>query len=551
MNKYIISILFLIVCCVNCYGQTPAQNAAKYDLYRDRLLQDYIIGVGSGAGMSLPASIRDTSTGSIFWGDATIDLSYYIGVLATEYFIKTQNSSVTDSTVRELFYAINTINRLDYSAEICFGGQSSLNGFFIRDDVTPDSLNMPQVISSLNQNTTTPVITQIVSDFSATDSTLKEMSLDQAIHLLAGLSLVVKYIPDSVTYIENGTIQSFYDFETSLNKEAKNIIIRIVNYMKEGNPVQVNLLPGDTNLLGIQGLNWDFVIKNPVSGSQVARGPNATGISIAFAGAKYRLTGQPSPTIMTNEYQQAIAIIQWLQDNILGNNQDDKVLLLNAMCNCWPLGDYTDTTTFNYNAFRIGPRAYDQSFEYITLIQQVLFNQPNYLLNHVPTSHPFYNNTHGYFTALLDSAPVAGPYNYGNGDYPAWQWSSTSRNIHPLRRGDLTPDFPGNYNGLDYMLLYNLHQVSNSITIDVEENDKNKLTSRIFPNPCVYELNIHLPASSTYSLKITSIEGKQIYYQDKIDDSFKFNCQSLQNGIYFIHISDSQNNFVQKVVVNH
>jgi len=32
-------------------------------------------------------------------------------------------------------YAINAIERLDYNAESYFGGNNSLNGFFIRDDV--------------------------------------------------------------------------------------------------------------------------------------------------------------------------------------------------------------------------------------------------------------------------------------------------------------------------------------------------------------------------------------------------------------------------------
>lgn len=39
------------------------------------------------------------------WGDATSYLGYYIGVLATEYYLLQQNGQRTDSVKHELFFA--------------------------------------------------------------------------------------------------------------------------------------------------------------------------------------------------------------------------------------------------------------------------------------------------------------------------------------------------------------------------------------------------------------------------------------------------------------
>ncbi|MGI8893151.1 MAG: hypothetical protein ACR2GN_06790 [Bacteroidia bacterium] len=104
--KILIAAVLFVVSFQLVKAQTPALNAAKYENYRTRLLQEFMIDVGPAAGMSIPASIRDTVSGFIYWGDATIDLGYYIGVLATEYHLKLTSGVSTDSTAKELFYAL-------------------------------------------------------------------------------------------------------------------------------------------------------------------------------------------------------------------------------------------------------------------------------------------------------------------------------------------------------------------------------------------------------------------------------------------------------------
>ncbi|MBA3283476.1 MAG: T9SS type A sorting domain-containing protein, partial [Nitrosopumilus sp.] len=289
------------------------------------------------------------------------------------------------------------------------------------------------------------------------------------------------------------------------------------------------------------------IIKNPVTGLPVARGPNATGLSLGYAGAKYRFTGFNSPTTSTSEYQQSEAIFLWLQNNVLPNNQDDKALLLNALGNLWPAGDFTDTTTLTFNAQTIGPRSFTQSYEYIPLLHQVLFNQPNFILSAVPASHPYFNNTNAYFSALIDSAPTQGLYNYGNGNYFNFHWSSTSRNVHPERRGDFFPDFPGHYNGLDYMLIYNLHRLSVNLASDIAEINTN--TFSIHPNPCSSELTITIPPDQKVKIEIYNLEGKSVAKAENIYGIFKLNCLNFLPGLYIIKISGTNLIEVKKLII--
>ncbi|MCK5079454.1 MAG: hypothetical protein KAR09_05895, partial [Bacteroidales bacterium] len=236
-------ILLLSTAAGDIYAQTPQQNEAKYWEYRERLRNDFMIGIGPEMGMSTPASVRDTVSGILQWTDATMALGEYIGVLAMEYRILEGRAASTDETVEELFYALYALNRLDYNAELFFGGIPSLNGFFMRDDIEEDSLNMDDVLEHLNQGLAEPKITGLASDHMNVNPRNNEESLDQAILLITGLGLVTKCIPEGIVYIQDKSIQEFQDFETSLSLEAGHIIRRIVNYMKEGDSVTVQLHP--------------------------------------------------------------------------------------------------------------------------------------------------------------------------------------------------------------------------------------------------------------------------------------------------------------------
>ena len=539
MKKKLLHIILIMLPALvgvnHSFSQTPQLNEEKYWDYRDRLRQEFMTGIGPEMGMSIPASVRDTVNGILQWTDCTMAHGEYIGILGMEYLLLDDRSASTEATVEELFYALYALNRLDLTAEVFFDGTESLNGFFIRDDISEDSLDMEEVLEHLNQGLAVPRINGLDSDFMDEIPRNNEESLDQAILLLTGLAIVRACVPEDVEHYIDDEVQLFQDFESSLHTEAGNIIRRIVNYMKEGDSTTVSLDPGDPNLLGIEGLNWDFIIKNPVTIQEVLRGGNAVFLSKGFTGAKYHALGEGSPTTDTLMNNLTDSIFLSFENNIVGNDQDFKVINLNAMANFWPEGLQPDTAFADHNARNLGPRSYTQGYEWIPMLHQLLFGvEKNYLMSQVPPDSSYYNDPKGYYENLLNLAPPEGPYNYGNGNYPNWEWSSTSRTIQPGRRGELTTAFTGNYDGLDYMLYYNLYRVlfdeSTGTTLKPEAQD-----ARIFPNPVHGQLNIAgLPYDASYQL--VDMQGRAVCSGSLKQGDNTIDTETLEPGFYILNI---------------
>lgn len=549
-HKNIILLIATILLGCDSLAQTPVLNEEKYREYRERLRNEFMIGIGPGMGMSLPASIRDTATGILQWTDCTMAHGEYLAVLGMEYKILEGRAEDTEQTKEELFYALYALNRLDYTAETFFGGTPSLNGFFIRDDISEDSLNMDTVLAHLNQGLPQYEISGLDSDYMDEIPRNNEESLDQAILLVTGLAVIKKCVPEDLEYSIDGEVQQFQDFETSISLEAGHILTRIVNYMKEGDSVTVHLDPDDPNLYGIQGEAWDFIIKNPLTMQEVMRGPNAFFLSKGYTSAKFHATGLFSPTTDLTADTITDSLFIAFENFIIPNDQDFKVINLNAMANFWPDGLQEDTTNTEYNARVLGPRAKQQYYEWIPMLHQVIFGgENNYLMSAVPPDTVFYNDPEGYYEYLLDLAPVEGPYNYGNGYYPNYEWSTTSRTIQPARRGDITTPFTGHYNGLDYMLYYNMFNLL--FEGPTGEAEQHQAEFSLYPNPASNRIVIITPHSrGDYSLSIFSTRGEK-----KMEGSFSgpehyFSIAGLSPGIYFVVLT-AGNNITTKKLIKH
>ncbi|HRH62620.1 MAG TPA: hypothetical protein PLI68_04760 [Bacteroidia bacterium] len=124
-----------------CYAQISGeqQRILKYWYYRERLKTQFVMGIGQGDGESMPFEERYNATyfpsfeEKVHNSDATINLAYYIIVLALEYELLQKNSQDTWQTELELFYAIDAINRVDRNAEGYYGKSPKLDGYYIRD----------------------------------------------------------------------------------------------------------------------------------------------------------------------------------------------------------------------------------------------------------------------------------------------------------------------------------------------------------------------------------------------------------------------------------
>ncbi len=158
-KNVIIKNLTLLICVFTMHITIISQNTAydlhnKYWYYKSRFNNNFI-SIGPDAGQSIPFNQRmfnetifDGTTPKLKAGDATVQLGIYIGVLATEYRMLKDRGYTNDlpQVQRELYYALNAFNRLDYFSEDILdkhplhptnysANGPSLNGFFIRDDI--------------------------------------------------------------------------------------------------------------------------------------------------------------------------------------------------------------------------------------------------------------------------------------------------------------------------------------------------------------------------------------------------------------------------------
>jgi len=165
------NILLLIIALgiIRGYAQTPEQNMMKYWKHRQQLSQfvwkgadvnattehgSYLVaafkkawancafdsefGNTSGSGMITQTLYSNRCGGLKFGADATIQLGWYIGVLATEYRLAKNHSFPTSEIERDLWGALEAYERLDRMAEGLYEGhEPELNGFFLRDDIMP------------------------------------------------------------------------------------------------------------------------------------------------------------------------------------------------------------------------------------------------------------------------------------------------------------------------------------------------------------------------------------------------------------------------------
>jgi hypothetical protein len=248
------------------HADTTAQNLAKYHRLRQRLDTEFA-SVGPNQGQSQPAPERTDSAGLMKWGDGTIALGFYLGVLATEeYMLESPatfpgagggDAGQLDKTREELYYALLALERLDSSADAAFPAPCTttpaLNGFFLRDDVPADFY------------TSFPGITTIQSDFIDPTLTNKEESQDQVYHVQHGLALVVGLVSPSV--VVHGK---------ALRDWAIQQAQRITQHFAQG----------------------DWEIRNPACGNRaVDRGDAAIGYSYGETlAASYVTAGTFSPT---------------------------------------------------------------------------------------------------------------------------------------------------------------------------------------------------------------------------------------------------------------
>lgn len=246
-----ILISFFLNAEIMVFGQGPILNSQKYGYYKNRFNAKFI-SVGPNQGQSIPLWSRSSWGGpfanEFSFGDATLNLGTYIGVLSTEYLLLKQYNKSYSQTLVELFYALSALNRLDYEAEFVFQNKpnfsagelipslttaeinNNLNGFLLRDDVPTGFLdNKPNLkeadgFSNIQVNFARG---DYIQNFNGpTNSFNNELSKDQIFSILEGLVIGLKCFENDDEIAPNNLV--FVDGEITFRNELKAIGRRIL-----------------------------------------------------------------------------------------------------------------------------------------------------------------------------------------------------------------------------------------------------------------------------------------------------------------------------------
>jgi len=492
-------------------AQTPQQNLDKYWHYRYRLTH-YFMKVGMKPGMSMPAISRngrdansEGGNSSLTWSEGVIQLGYYIGVLSTEYRLLKDNGASDaelNQTIKELFYALHAVFRLDSiglanSAIPITGTNFPGIGFMARDDVPSDFI--ASNCDDLNAGIGCPAIgttgtyvysgsgrvgvigerrpssEECYSDWNhSSDSYLghnfvnSACSTDLYYELLMGLSLVLQEVDNADVQFYDGNILCSQYNGTNINlySMARQLGYQICNYMFGAGTYQL----------------WNYA-----SLSYVGLSPGGDGkeLSLPFAhvAARFGLNIPPDP--FSNAYWPQIddrkdllspngqvlplvCVLAAISNDpgghfsFWGDGRDDNAMqTIQDICN---LGVVSDFSQYGWADFygsvllALNPGAYNSSD-----LSGYSFCNVESMLDDAPDEGPYCH------TSQLSSGTDCGPVG----------WRSDRRFVDyysQLKYGD--DGFRGNYNGLDFMLLYNLQSL---------------ISEKIFNTPPAIKSNIPYP----------------------------------------------------------
>lgn len=444
---------FFLFFSANLLAQSDELNLQKYWHYRYRLTNYYLV-VGEGQGMSLPADSRNYYFGNLMrWGEGTVYLGYYTGVLATEYRLLKDNGQSTDQTCTELYYSLLAAIRLDNYAEWSFNQPNATDGFLVRDDVPAgfvqahiNELNVsipmgqPAIFGAGKPGEIQTESSDHIVNLANNQTHKNAVSKDMLLPLLMGFAMVAKFV-------DSGNV-SFYNYTTG-NTESVNLkqlaideTDLIISYIKENH-----------------GQHWE--IRTPDNNTLASDGGNCLSLSYPLAILGQQITGidySDVHTFFNEPLWQASQDADFIRCEEVGQDGSARamVMLMAALTDSWKniggsnttpdqilaIGDYDagGTSVCTYEASHYG---WDVFYGMIW----DLFHGANTYIGDLCQAK-----------TILDGAFWDGPYFHTTTDlgYPGWCASRRFFDDAPVP--DVGKDgFQGNYNGLDYMLLFNLY----------------------------------------------------------------------------------------------
>ncbi|MEI6556389.1 MAG: T9SS type A sorting domain-containing protein [Paludibacter sp.] len=594
--KKIIAGLFLLLLAIPFYCQTQQQiNLDKYWRYRNRLREKFIK-VSENVmdqGTNIPAAeifYNDPENltymnNRICWGDENSNMSQYLSVLATELWILKNNGQDYTVTLKELYYAMLALERLDYFSESYFRGgtinDGDINGFSLRDDVSLDfwskykshfDAKISQCDGFLVQN----------SNLNGHCSYKEANSQDIIEHRMLGLGLISKLLTSSesianlpcvinatiVSYLTNKGIMNTTQQTVDFSLWAKDIVKRNINSMQYSDL---------TSIVGVLGLfdaalsHW--VLFNPVTNTPVLEGNGKDGgvamISHGIVFAGQAITGENLAIYPSFGDVNSFSMLNsvFTDDNFRNTmfpNSDPIYTKFDLIRTVACIGN---VSTNNATAFDELRQQRDQWYyygncsfynrnntkstyisEHLPLVNLVM-HDPDYRILGVEDTK--YNSEIAIYQGLLDTAPYDGPAT----NCPVTNWTSISRCLWPEHLGKTINQQPDqaeedkvkttsrayvDFNGLDYMMLHNLYYIAfrkediRSLNITTADVDRRTYSQ--------YAKTIESTAS---------VVGSDVTYRAKQQIKLQpgFSASSIGNKKFVAYVGTRPNNYDGSIYV--
>jgi hypothetical protein len=425
----------------------------------------------------------------------------------------------------------------------CIGTGNDWNGFLIRDDIdcSPSS-NMTKYFRTKMSDSKFKLITQFGSNLvvppttpeclDARHTTNNDISHDQLNNLFIGLRIVQTFLDGTETFTPPGGLP-----DVNLRDFSKTIATKIFDWMvfSDGTLNQTNsdncdYLVRSYGTLGstfdptdLCGKNSPFVfgnnkkrwipwlIMNPVTKQPAGVSNNGAGYPFQFSEG-YARTGQLLTGNPYDIYVNSDAKTIWYglpAFNFYTNSENYKIMGQATLSNSWNTPCYgIILPCFEVKHFLGIPipipisgsdcgclglrldakRIIDQNatlchYEFFALLYNVLYSTNGY----------YGTDYDPFFQSVLNSAPCIGPH-YSDGDkFPSdYQWASVSM-LWEASKGDASVWWQGNsnnageYNALDYMLMYNLQNIYHrNYSYYTNYADNLKINNRVIDNTKEY-----------------------------------------------------------------
>lgn len=473
------------------------KNIAKYWHYRERLKYFVVdpITVGPGImvqGEGLVASIRNSGTISqdqygvntidgttnMDFGEAARHLGYYLGVLATEYKLLSDQQADNNTTLLQIYYSLEAyIHEMDECESDCFFGLSdSYNGYFVRSHIARDqyytnigdlyNILYPQYTNNYDLFVRNHPCLNDGLDFTINHHSddANGLGLDGFKLLPPGHPGFIQSVSPTINFCEQMSKEETMSLLTGLELVAKLVQPNTIIYDKYGNPIKCYGTQINYDVVAKAKEITDKIIGRLYDNFWIEPKPNstlpafdATAFAYGFASAGRSILQNPALYHTSNDDivygtvwdgQQVTASLSYWNAWMACN--------LAAISDSWTILQMPSTGT---SLYEIGHN-YDFETFYL-LLWAVLYDK---------SSNTNVENILGKALDQIDAAPCDGPYCYKN-LHAANGWASSNKWQHTKDdQQDGDTNYRGNYNGLDYMLLCNLYCIVKGYSAEYKAN---------------------------------------------------------------------------------